>query len=43
MTLAQQASLQAARTALQKGELERAYELSRNLAGEFGTASGGGG
>jgi len=43
MTLPQQSSLQAARTALRNGELERAYQLSRNLAAEFGIVSGGGG
>ena len=43
MSLPQQSSLQAARTALHDGELERAFELSRNLAAEFGIAGGGGG
>lgn len=43
LNLPQQSSMQAARTALSNGNLERAYELSRNLAGEFGIASGGGG
>lgn len=43
LNLPQQSSLQAARTALSRGELERAYELSRNLAGEFGIVAGGGG
>ena len=43
MNLPQHSSLQAARAALRNGELERAYELSRNLAGEFGIVGGRGG
>ena len=43
MTLSQQSSLASARGALQRGDLERAYELSRNLAAEFGLRSEGGG
>ena len=43
MTLPQQSTLEAARSALREGELERAYQLARNLDREMRARSGNGG